>query len=168
MLQMAFREVYRKFKLHFYEAVFRGFETREATLTTVETFCMEIIYALKRPTVAEFARITNISSPNAAYKINSLVKKGYLRRVRSEKDRREYFLEVTDKYLQYYNISDQYVDLVMKRIMERFSPEEVRILDTIPMPAGYTGTKIKQLSVAEMFAEAITRIDEEVSISSLF
>ena len=131
MLQRAFREVYRKFKLHFYEAVFRGFETREATLTTVETFCMEIIYALKRPTVAEFARITNISSPNAAYKINSLVKKGYLRRVRSEKDRREYFLEVTDKYLQYYNISDQYVDLVMKRIMERFSPEEVRILEEI-------------------------------------
>ncbi len=46
--------------------------------------------------------------------------------------------------------------------------EEVRVLDTIPMPEGYTGTKIAQLSVAEMFAEAITRIDEEVSISSLF
>lgn len=46
--------------------------------------------------------------------------------------------------------------------------EEVRVLDTIPMPEGYTGTKIAQLSVAEMFAEAISRIDEEVSISSLF
>lgn len=46
--------------------------------------------------------------------------------------------------------------------------EEVRVLDTIPMPEGYTGSKIKQLSVADMFAEAITRIDEEVSISSLF
>ncbi len=46
--------------------------------------------------------------------------------------------------------------------------EEVRVLDTIPMPEGYTGTKIAQLSVSEMFAEAITRIDEEVSISSLF
>ena len=46
--------------------------------------------------------------------------------------------------------------------------EEVRILDTIPMPKGYTGEKIKQLTVADMFAEAITRIDEEVSISSLF
>ena len=46
--------------------------------------------------------------------------------------------------------------------------EEVRVLDTIPMPEGYTGTKIQQLSVSEMFAEAITRIDEEVSISSLF
>jgi len=46
--------------------------------------------------------------------------------------------------------------------------EEVRILDTIPMPEGYIGEKIKQLTVSDMFAEAITRIDEEVSISSLF
>ena len=46
--------------------------------------------------------------------------------------------------------------------------EEVRILDTIPMPKEYTGEKIKQLTVADMFAEAITRIDEETSISSLF
>ena len=46
--------------------------------------------------------------------------------------------------------------------------EEIRILDTIPMPQGYTGEKIKQLTVADMFAEAITRIDEETSISSLF
>ena len=36
------------------------------------------------------------------------------------------------------------------------------------MPKGYTGEKIKQLTVADMFAEAITRIDEETSISSLF
>ena len=55
----------------------------------------------------------------------------------------------------------------LKRIENSYF-EEVRILDTIPMPAGYTGKKIQQLSVAEMFAEAITRIDEEVSISSLF
>ena len=46
--------------------------------------------------------------------------------------------------------------------------EEVKVLDTIPMPADYTGTKVSQLSVADMFAEAITRIDEETSIASLF
>ncbi len=46
--------------------------------------------------------------------------------------------------------------------------EEVRVLDTIPMPEGYTGTKIAQLTVADMFAEAISRIHEEVSISTLF
>lgn len=131
MLQESFSRVYLKFKLHFYEKVFQGFENREATLTTVETFCMEIIYAMNRPTVAKFARITNISSPNAAYRINQLVKKGYLRRVRSEEDRREYHLEVTDKYLRYYNISNNYMNTVMKRIEERFTPEEIRTLEKI-------------------------------------
>ena len=131
MLQESFSRVYLKFKLHFYEKVFQGFENREATLTTVETFCMEIIYAMNRPTVAKFARITNISSPNAAYRINQLVKKGYLRRVRSEEDRREYHLEVTDKYLRYYNISNNYMNTVMKRIEERFTPEEIQTLEKI-------------------------------------
>ena len=56
MLEQAFQDVYTKFKLHFYRAVFGRFKRREATLTTVETFCMEIIMALGRPTINEFAR----------------------------------------------------------------------------------------------------------------
>ena len=43
MLEKDFNEVYTKFKLHFYRAVFARFQKREASLTTVETFCMEII-----------------------------------------------------------------------------------------------------------------------------
>lgn len=78
MLETAFSEVYTKFKLHFYRKVFERWESREATLTTVETFCMEIIYALDRPTVNEFASFVQISPPNAAYKVNSLIRKGYL------------------------------------------------------------------------------------------
>ena len=128
MLQDAFSKVYMKFKLHFYQKVFGRLQDREASLTTVETFCMEIIYALDKPTVAEFANITNISSPNAAYKVNSLVKKGYLKRVQSEHDKREFHLEVTEKYLNYYNISYNYMETVMKRIEERFAPEEIQTL----------------------------------------
>ena len=127
-LQEAFTEVYTKFKLHFYQKVFERLMDLEATLTTVETFCMEIIYALDRPTVAEFARVADISSPNAAYKINNLVKKGYLKKVRSENDRREYHLVVTEKYLNYYNISYNYMNTVMQRMEERFSEEEREIL----------------------------------------
>ena len=80
MLKDAFSEVYMKFKLHFYQKVFERLMDREATLTTVETFCMEIIYALGTPTVAEFARMANLSSPNAAYKVGNLAKKGYLKK----------------------------------------------------------------------------------------
>lgn len=128
MLQDAFSKVYMKFKLHFYKKVFERLQDREASLTTVETFCMEIIYALDKPTVAEFAAIANISSPNAAYKVNNLVKKGYVKKVQSLEDKREYHLEVTEKYLNYYNISYSYMNKVMERIEERFSPEEIDTL----------------------------------------
>ncbi len=128
MLQDAFSDVYMKFKLHFYQKVFERLMDREATLTTVETFCMEIIYALNNPTVAEFAKVANISSPNAAYKINNLVKKGYLKKVQSESDKREYHLQVTEKYLNYYNISYNYMNEVMNRIEARFEPEQVEEL----------------------------------------
>lgn len=126
MLKEAFTSVYTKFKLHFYSEIFQRFESREASLTTVETFCMETILALGKPTVNEFAGFMRISSPNAAYKVNSLMKKGYIRRVQSETDRREYHLEVTQKYMDYYNISASYMDEVMNRMSARFSPEECR------------------------------------------
>lgn len=129
MLNEAFSEVYTKFKLHFYQKVFSRFQGREASLTTVESFCMEIIQALGRPTVNEFANFVQISPPNAAYKVNSLIQKGYLRKVRSEDDRREYYLEPTQKYEEYYNISYTYLATVMERIQDRFSEEDTQKLE---------------------------------------
>ena len=90
MLEEQFYNVYTKFKLHFFQNVFEKWQNREASLTTVETFCMEIIYYMKNPTINEFARLANISSPNAAYKINNLIKKGYIKKVQSKHDKREY------------------------------------------------------------------------------
>lgn len=124
MLKNAFFDVYNKFKLHFYQEIFQRFQGREASLTTVETFCMEIIQALDHPTVNEFASFVQISPPNAAYKVNNLIQKGYLRKVQSADDRREYHLEPTQKYEYYYNISYSYLSTVMERIKARFSPED--------------------------------------------
>lgn len=131
MLDVEFSNVYTKFKLHFYQKVFSRIHDREASLTTVEAFCMEIIQALNKPTVNEFANFINISPPNAAYKVNSLVKKGYLTREQSDDDKREFHLCVTEKYNNYYNISYQYLATVMDRIEKRFSPEDVARLEKI-------------------------------------
>ena len=68
-------------------------------------------------------------TPNPAYKVNSLVEKGYIRKIQSQRDRREYHLEVTQKYIDYYNISISYMSQVMDRILERFSPEECAKLE---------------------------------------
>jgi DNA-binding MarR family transcriptional regulator len=124
-LEQAFNRVYSKFKLNFYKEAFGKFQGREATLTTVETFCMEVIYAMDSPTVHEFAKFISVSSPNAAYKVNSLIKKGYVRKVQSKDDKREYHLEVTQKYLDYYNLGYQYMQTVMERVKKRLSGEDV-------------------------------------------
>ena len=131
MLERAFSDVYTKFKLHFYQEIFARFQDREASLTTVETFCMETIQALGNPTVNEFATFMNISAPNATYKVNSLIKKGYLSKVQSPEDRREYHLKVTQKYKDYYNISSSYMMEVMDRISQRFSKEDCEKLEEI-------------------------------------
>ena len=129
MLEQRFQTVYTKFKLHFYQEIFSRFQNREASLTTVETFAMETIQALGSPMVNEFASFMKISPPNAAYKINSLIRKGYVQKIQSEQDKREYHLQVTQKYRDYYNISNDYVHAVMERIQERFTPEECAKLE---------------------------------------
>ena len=124
MLDQTFGQVYTKFKLHFYKQIFNRFEDREATLTTVESFCMEVIMALGEPTIAQFSHMMNLSTPNAAYKINSLVKKGYVERIQSTTDKREYRLRPTQKYVDYYNISYSYLHTVIERVRKRFPAED--------------------------------------------
>ncbi|MCR4695385.1 MAG: MarR family transcriptional regulator [Pseudobutyrivibrio sp.] len=131
MLEQSLSEVYTKFKVHFYQEMFNHLHNRETSLSTVELFCVEVIHALKSPTVAEFANFINVSSPNAAYKVNSLLKKGYINKIQSETDRREYHLEVTEKYYDYYNLSQKYVNAVVDRAKNYFTAEQIETLDNI-------------------------------------
>lgn len=129
MLEEKFARVYSKFKLHFYQEIFEHFQSREASLTTIETFSMETIQALGEPTVNEFASFMRISLPNATYKINSLIRKGYVEKIQSQDDRREYHLRPTEKYQRYYDISNAYVHTVMERIQQRFPAEDCARLE---------------------------------------
>ena len=129
MLEQKFEIVYTKFKLHFYQEIFERFQNREASLTTVETFAMETIQALGCPTINEFASFMRISPPNAAYKINSLIQKGYVTKEQSPDDKREYHLSVTQKYFDYCNISQRYLTTVLNRVKERFPQEDVDKLE---------------------------------------
>ena len=124
MINTAISQIYDKLRLHFLMKVYSRFENREATLTTVESFSMEVIMALGEPTVARFAKAVDISSPNAAHRIKCLLQKGYLEKIRSESDAREYHLRPTDKYLAYRKINQDYLDILMERCKERFSKED--------------------------------------------
>lgn len=121
--------LYSKFRVHYYRDVFKRINSRELSLTTTEVYCVEIIHNLEQPTIQEFANFIGISSPNATYKVNSLIKKGYVKKVQSDKDKREFYLDVTDKYYRYYNINEKYLDIVEDRLKEALTDEEFRIFN---------------------------------------
>ena len=55
MLEKSFAEIYTKFKLSLYAKGFKRMDEGEESLSAVEVFWLEGIYALGRPTVNEFA-----------------------------------------------------------------------------------------------------------------
>ena len=51
--------------------------------------------------------------------------------MQSEDDKREYYLEVTDKYYDYYNMNAVYLQKVAARMKERFTEEELAVLEKV-------------------------------------
>ena len=131
MLEKSFMDVYDKFKLHFYRSVFDDVREREGSLTAMEVFSLEIINALGKPTVGQFADFLNISQSNATYKVNNLIKKGYLERANSQVDRREYHLILSDKFYNYAAMMSSYELEVMSRIKRRLPKDDVDKFDEI-------------------------------------
>ena len=129
MLEKNFIDVYDKFKLQFYRKVFELVRERDGSLSAMEGFSLEVIKMLNQPTVSQFADFLNISQSNATYKVNNLIKKGYLERANSQVDRREYHLVLSEKYYRYMALLTSYELQVVERMKERFSPEDVDKLD---------------------------------------
>lgn len=127
MLEENFVEVYDKFKLEFFRRIFELVREREGSLSAMEAFSIEVIHALHEPTIGQFAEFLNISQSNATYKVNNLIKKGYLKKQNSETDRREYHLVLSDKYYGYTDIMRSYVTTVVGRIAAGFTAEETEL-----------------------------------------
>ena len=131
MLEEHFAEVYDKFKLQFYRRVFELVRERDGSLSAMEAFSLEVIHMLGEPTVGRFAEFLNISQSNATYKVNNLIKKGYLIRQNSTTDRREFHLILSEKYFTYLNLYANYELTVMHRVRERLPEEDVACFDRI-------------------------------------
>ena len=69
------------------------------------------------------------TAPNTVNNFISLIQKGYVEKIRSDQDRREYHLRPTQKYIDYYNISYSYLHTVVERARQRFTPEECAKLE---------------------------------------
>ena len=75
-LGSGFRKVYERLKLEFYREVFCAGHDRDAGLSAVEAFSLEVIDQLGRPTIGQFAEFLSISRSNATYKVANLIRLG--------------------------------------------------------------------------------------------
>ena len=99
-------------------------------LSINELHLIETIAKDKTPkSITYIAQEHAISLPSVTVAINKLVKKGYVERIQSTTDKREYRLRPTQKYIDYYNISYSYLHLVMERAKQRFTPDDLAKLE---------------------------------------
>lgn len=127
MLHKTFQEVYDVFKMNFYESLCRNC----IELSMSEAFSLDIIYMLGTPTILEFANYMNISQPNATYKINQMIAKGYLTKHPSNDDKRSYTLHVTQKFLDLYRTNDLYIKEILSEIEDEFDEAYVNQLEAL-------------------------------------
>lgn len=125
VLEESFEKVYNKLNFEFYRRVFTRVREREGSLSAMEAFSLEVIEHLGSPTIGLFADFIGISQSNATYKVNSLIKKGYLKKENSPTDRREYKLILSEKYYGYRSMMHEYMKTVMHRVEERFPKEDL-------------------------------------------
>lgn len=130
-LESRFEKLYLLFRANYYRRMVEVIGVREGSLTATEAYCVEIIYLMDRPTASRFAAFLDISLPNAHYKIDSLIKKGYVVKNPSSEDKREIHLAVTDKFLSYYGLNNEDNARLMQAIRASFSGEELQNLENV-------------------------------------
>ena len=112
-------KTFQKLRLEFYRKIFTRVRERDGSLSAMEVFSLEIIYALGRPTIGQFARFIGISQSNATYKVNSLMKE----------DGREYNLELSEKFYGYSDMLEENVRTITRNVLEQLTPEEIAVID---------------------------------------
>ena len=111
-------------RLESYKKMFHTLREKTGSLSATEAFSADVIHLLGRPTLGQFAATLGISQPNATYKVNSLVAKGYLVKVPG-KDRREVCLQTAGKFNAYYDDNEQALRDAVDSLGSQFSPEEL-------------------------------------------
>ncbi len=125
MIINSLMELYQSMRLLNYKTVFHGVREKSGSLSATEAFSADVINIMGEPTLTEFADEIGISQPNATYKVNSLVSKGYIEKVTYPNDRRETHLRMGKKFKDYYGDYNGALSKATADISTKFTQEEI-------------------------------------------
>ena len=124
--------LYDKFRLLHYRKLFGNIRERDGSLSATEAFAVDVISLLGTPTIKQFADTIGISQPNATYKINNLIAKGYIEKLPAGEDRRESRVRVCNRYFLYAGSrEDDFIAEATARMERECTPEELALFEKL-------------------------------------
>lgn len=129
MLMKEALSLYEKLRLMHYRSLFGRIHEKAGSLSATEAYSVDVIHILREPTIKQFSDFLGISQPNATYKINSLIEKGYIEKVPSDEDRREYHLHIADKFYNYFDEKNAFMQQAVEKLQANHSPEELAMFE---------------------------------------
>ena len=129
MVYEKLKTLYEKVRLQHYRDLFSRVKERDGSLSATEAYAADVICLMGSPTVSAFAETLGISQPNATYKINNLVTKGYAVRGASDGDRRECRVTVGDRFFSYYNTDYPFIAGGVEGLEKNYSPEQIALFE---------------------------------------
>ena len=127
MLLESIQSLYQKLRLDSYRRMFSAIREKPGSLSATEAFSADVIHLLGEPTLQQFARAIGISQPNATYKVNALVAKGYVCKQTPENDRREVRLTMGEKFKTYLQERSRPLERAVSRLHKTYSDEELAL-----------------------------------------
>ena len=97
-------------------------------VTTNDMHVIEAIGTGAPKNMTTVARILSVTTGTLTISANSLVKKGYVQRVRSEEDRRVVLVSLTEKGKRAYAHHKKFHDEMIREVLEGLSDEEQEVL----------------------------------------
>lgn len=131
MLTDEIRKLYKKMRLISYREMFGRIREKDGSLSATEAFAADVIFLLENPTITKLAETLGISQPNATYKVNNLVAKGYVEKSIPVEDRRECRLSVAERFHRYYDKSDAFIDRAVAQLRGQFTPREMETFSRV-------------------------------------
>ena len=125
MLNEEIIDLYKRFRLMTYRELFGRIREKDGSLSATEAYAVDVIFLLGNPTITQLAETLGISQPNATYKVNNLVAKGYVAKTIPTGDKRECRLSVSDRFYRYYGNLDHFADKASESLAKDYAPEEL-------------------------------------------
>lgn len=109
------------------ERAIRTGEYRDVTANDMHV--IEAIGTEEAKNMTSVARSLDVTTGTLTIAVNSLVKKGYVNRVRSEEDRRVVLISLSEKGKRAYLHHQQFHDRMINAVVEELTEEEQQVLE---------------------------------------